>query len=253
MKYCAQVSTPMITGCKLNKEDDSSEVDQTMYRSMIGSLLYLIASRPNIMQAIGFVGKFQSNHKVTHVHAVKRIFKYLLGTIDYGLWYPKDTYLILIAYTDADWVGRVDNRKNTSGGAFFLGNCLVSWINKKKTSISLSTTEAENIDATSCCTHVIWIKNNFNDIKVICDQHVPIMCDNTSAISISKYPVLHSKTKCIPIKYHFLREKVHDQVVKLEYVSSKEQIAYIFTKPLPREYFDYLRQRLGVISSSLLQ
>jgi hypothetical protein len=100
---------------------------------------------------------------------------------------------------------------------------------------------------------VLWIKNNLKDIQVPCDQPVSIMCDNTSAINLSKNHVQHSKTKHIPIKYHFLREQVQDQVVKLEYVPSKEKIADIFTKPLPREPFEYLRQKLGVISSSLLQ
>jgi hypothetical protein len=98
------------------------------------------------MQAVGLVGRFQSNPKETHVHVVKRIFRYLQGTIDFVLWYPKDIDITLRAYTDADWAGSVDDRKSTSGGAFFLGNYLVSWLKKKQTSISLSTTEAEYID-----------------------------------------------------------------------------------------------------------
>jgi hypothetical protein len=247
MENCAPVSTPMTTSCKLNKDDDAPEIDQTMYRSMIGSLLYLTASRPDIMQVVGLVGRFQSNPKETHVLAVKRIFRYLQGTIDYGLWYSKNTDLILRAYTDADWVGSIDDRKSTSGGAFFLGSCLVSWLSKKQTSISLSTTKAEYIVATSCCTQVLWIKTNLKDIQVPCDQPVSIMCDNTSAINLSKNLVQHSKTKHIPIKYHFLREQVQDQVVKLEYVPSKEKITYIFTKPLPRDSFEYLREKLGVL------
>jgi hypothetical protein len=146
---------------------------------MIGNLLYLTASRPDIIQEVGLVGRFQANPKETHVLAVKRIFRYLQGTVDYGLWYPKDTNLILRAYTDADWAGSIDDRKSTSGGTFFLGSCLVSWLSKKQTSISLSTVEAKYIVATSCCTQVLWIKNNLKDIQVPCDQPVSIMCDNT--------------------------------------------------------------------------
>jgi hypothetical protein len=142
-------------------------------------------------------------------------------------------------------VGSIDDRKSTSGGTFFLGNCLVSWLNKKQTSISLSIPEAKYIEATSCCTQVLWIKNNLKDIQVPCDQPVSIMCDNTSVINLSKNHVQHSKTKHIPIKYHFLREQVQDQVVKLEYVPSKEKIADIFTKPLPREPFEYLNRSWG--------
>jgi hypothetical protein len=170
--------------------------------------------------------------------------------LDFGLWYPKGEDFTLTTYTDADWAGSVDDRKSTSGGAFFLGNCLVSWLSKKQSSISLSTTEAEYIATTSCCTQILWMKQTLQDIKVEYKKPISILCDNTSAISISKNPVMHSKTKHIPIKYHFLREQVNDKIVKLEYVPTKEQIADIFTKPLPRDTFEYLRQKMGVIPIS---
>jgi hypothetical protein len=113
-----------------------------MYRSMVGSLLYTTTTRPNIMQVVGLVGIFQYAPKESHLKAVKRIFKYLKATSDFGLWYPKKKDFTLNAYIDADWDGSVDDRKSTSGGAFFLGKCLVAWLSKKQTSISLSTTEA---------------------------------------------------------------------------------------------------------------
>jgi hypothetical protein len=148
-------STPMITECKLRKDDESLEANQTLYRSMIGSLLYVTTSRPGIMQVIGLVVRFQSAPKETHVQAVKRIFKYLKGTLDFGLWYPIGKYFTLIAYIDADWVGSVDDRKSTSGGAFFLGNNLVSRFSKKQSLISLSIADAEYIPVETCCTQVI--------------------------------------------------------------------------------------------------
>jgi hypothetical protein len=132
---------------------------------------------------------------------------------------------------------------------FYLGECLVSWLSKKQSSVSLSTAEAEYIAATTCCTQVLWMKQTLTDIQVEYDEPIPIYCDNTSAISISKNPVMHSKTKHIPIKYHFLREQVAEKNIRVEYVGTKEQVADIFTKPLPREAFEYLRQRLGVIST----
>jgi hypothetical protein len=132
---------------------------------------------------------------------------------------------------------------------FYLGECLVSWLSKKQSSISLSTAEAEYIAATTCCTQVLWMKQTLTDIQVEYDEPIPIYCDNTSAISISKNPVMHSKTKHIPIKYHFLREQVAEKNIRVEYVGTKEQVADIFTKPLPWEAFEYLRQRLGVIST----
>ena len=161
---------------------------------------------------------------------MKRIFKYLQGTQDFGLWYPKNADLTLHAYTDADWAGNVDDRKSTSGGAFYMGPRLVSWFNKKQSSIALSTTEAEYVAATSCCTQLLWMMQTLQDFQLKCSPPISIMCDNTSAIIISKNPVMHSKTRNIPIKYHFLREQVLEQKVKLEYVPSKEQVADIFTK-----------------------
>eukprot|EP00253_Pinus_taeda_P031612 PITA_31612 len=158
------------------------------------------------MHAVGIVGRFQANPKETHLQAVKRIFKYLQGTQNYGLWYPRDTDLTLHAYTDADWAGSVDDRKSTSG---------------------------------DLARH-----------SITCTPPISIFCDNTSAISISKNPVMHSKTKHIPIKYHFLQEQVLEQKVKLEYVPSKEQVVDMLTKPLPRETFEYLRQKLGVVDAS---
>jgi hypothetical protein len=126
----------------------------------------------------------------------------------YGLWYPRNQNFQLTAYSDADWVNCVDERKSTSGGAFFLGDSLVSWLSKKKGSISLSTIEVEYIVVATCCTQVLWMIQTLADFEVKCIAPIPIHCDNTSAISVSKNPIFHSKTKHIPIKYHFLREKV---------------------------------------------
>jgi hypothetical protein len=140
MEDSKPVGTPMVTRCKLSKDDDSPDVDQSSYRSMIGSLLYITTSHPDIMNAIGMVGRYQVAPKQIHLQAVKRIFRYLKETITYGLWYPRNQNLQLIAYSDANWENCVDERKSTSGGAFFLGDSLVAWLSKKKGSISLSTT-----------------------------------------------------------------------------------------------------------------
>ena len=147
----------------------------------------------------------------------------------------------MTTYIDVDWASCVDDRKSTSGDAFYLGKSLVAWLSKKQTSISLSTAEAEYIAIAACCTQVRWMKQTLQDMKVSIDEPISIKCDNTSAISISKNILLHSKEKHIPIKYHFLREQVAQKIVKMEYVPEKEQTTNIFTKPLAKEPFEYIR------------
>jgi hypothetical protein len=195
------------------------------------------------------VARFQETPKESHVLAVKRIFRYLKGIEESRLWYPKGKDLSLLAYIDADWESCIDDRRSTSGAVFYLGQFLVSWLSKKQSSVSLSTADADYIAAATCCTQVLWMKQTLTDIQVEYDEPIPIYCDNTSTINISKNPVMHSKTKHIPIKYHFLWEQVAEKNIRVEYVGTKEQVADIFTKPLPREVFEYLRQRLGVIST----
>eukprot|EP00253_Pinus_taeda_P006390 PITA_06390 len=202
-------------GCSLSANDDSSAVHQPTYRSMIGSLLYLTGTRPDIMHVVGIVGRFQANPKEAHLQVVKRIFKYLQGTQNYGLWYPRDTDLTLHAYIDADWAGSVDDRKSTSGGALFMGSRLVSSFSKKQSLIALSIAEVEYMAAASCCTQLLWMMQTLQDFQITCTPPISILCDNTSAINISKNPVIHSKTKHVPIKYHFLQEQVLEQKVKL--------------------------------------
>ena len=138
---------------KLSLDAAGVEVDPTLYRGMIGNLLYLTASRPDFAFSVEVCAWFQSAPKESHLTAVKRIIRYINGTSDYGIWYSRDSNECLASYSDADWAECIDDRKSTSGGCFYLRNNLVSWISKKQNSISLSTTEAEYIAAGSCCVH----------------------------------------------------------------------------------------------------
>ena len=131
---------------------------------MIGSLLYVTTSLPDVMKTVGQVARFQAAPKESHIIVVKRILRYLKGTTEYGLWYPKGNNLIIQAFTDADWAGSIDDRNSTNGATFHLGGCLVSWLSKKKTSISLSTEEAKYIAVETCCTQVLWMKQTLIDI-----------------------------------------------------------------------------------------
>ena len=173
--------------------------------------------------------------------------RYLKGTDNFGLYYKKNEKFELNAYTDADWGGNIDDRKSTSGGALFLGKRLVTWTSKKQTCTSQSTAESEYVAAAVNCTNIVWLTHLLNGMKEEVTKLVILYCDNTSAINISKNPVMHAKTKHIAIKYHYVRELVEDKQVKLEYIHTKEQIADIFTKPLPKDAYEYLRGKLGVM------
>jgi hypothetical protein len=144
------------------------------------------------------VGRYQSAPKQSHLVVVKRIFRYLKGTMNYGLWHPRNHNFQLLVYSDVDWANCVDERKNTSGGTFFLGDSLVAWLSKKKGSISLSTTEVEYIATTTCCTQVLWMIQTLADLEVKYAAPIPIHCDNSSAISVSKNHVFYSKTSIYP-------------------------------------------------------
>ena len=212
---------------------------------MIGSLLYLTASRPDLAFSVGVCARFQAQPKESHLLAVKRIIRYVHGTTDLGLWYSCDTNVSLAGFSDADWAGNVDDRKSTSGACFYYGNNLIAWLSKKQASISLSTAEAEYIAAGSCCTQLLWMKQMLLDFGMVVDS-LTVFCDNTSAINISKNPVQHSRTKHIDIRYHFIRELVEDRTISIEYVDTLNQLADIFTKPLDSQRFLSLRKSIGV-------
>ena len=142
MENAKQMATPMSTACYLDKDEVGQSIDMKQYRGMIGSLLYLPASRPDIMFSVCMCARFQSNPKQSHLSAVKRIMRYLLGTINFGLWYPKNSTCNLIGYSDSDFAGSKTDRKSTSGTCQFIGSALVSWHSKKQNSVALSTAES---------------------------------------------------------------------------------------------------------------
>ncbi|XP_075665161.1 secreted RxLR effector protein 161-like [Castanea sativa] len=155
---------------------------------MIGSLLYLMASRPDITFRVGVCARFQAAPKESHLSAVKRIIHSINRTSDYGIWYSKDSNECLVGYSNADLSGCIDDKKSTFGGCFYLGNNLVSWMSKKPNSVSLSTVEAEYIVAGSCCAQLLWMKKLLYDDGITQDT-MCVFCDNTSVINLSKNPV----------------------------------------------------------------
>ena len=216
---------------------------------MIGSLLYLTASRPDIMFSVCLCARFQSNPKESHLIAVKRILRYLHGSPNLGLWYPHSNSFNLTGFSDADYAGSKIDRKSTSGTCQFLGPCLVSWSSRKQNSVAISTTEAEYVAAGSCCAQILWMRQTLQDFGVSFDP-TPIFCDNTSTINLAKNPIQHSRTKHIEIRHHFLRDHVEKKDIFLSHVDTQNQLADIFTKPLEEKQFSTLRRELGMIDVS---
>jgi hypothetical protein len=180
--------------------------------------------------------------------AVKRIFRYLIHTPTFGLWYLKGSSFELVGYSDSDWAGDKVDRKSTSGACQFLGRSLVSWSSKKQNCVFLSTAEAEYVSAASCCAQLLWMWQTLKDNGIHCNK-VPLLCDNESAIKIAHNPVQHNKTKHIEIRHHFIRDHINRGDINLSYVGTNDQLADIFTKPLGEAIFRNLRHELNIIDS----
>jgi hypothetical protein len=248
MKDAKPIKTPMETNGHLDLDTRGKSVDQKVYRSMIESLLYLCASRPDIMLSVCMCARFQANPKEVHLRAVERIMRYLVYTPKFGLWYPKGSTFDLTGYSDADWAGCRIDRKSTSGTCQFLGRSLMSWASKKQNSVAISTAKAEYIAAGHCCAQLLWMRQTLRDYGYKLSK-VPLLCDNESAIHMADNPVEHSRTKHIDIRYHFLRDHQQRGDIDIAYVSTKEQLADIFTKPLDEKTFSKLRNELNILDS----
>ncbi|KAL0388509.1 UNVERIFIED_CONTAM: Retrovirus-related Pol polyprotein from transposon RE2 [Sesamum radiatum] len=186
MESCKTVTTPLVTGEKYQKEDGSQKVDGSMYRSLIGSLLYLTATRPDIMFATCLLSRFMQSPSQVHYAAAKRILRYLRGTKDFGIWYKSTNDAKLVGYTDSDWAGSVDDMKSTSGYTFSLGSGIFSWASKKQATVAQSSTEAEYIAAAATSNQAIWLRRILEDIGEKQEEPTTIYCDNKSAIAITK-------------------------------------------------------------------
>ncbi|GJX88564.1 hypothetical protein Tco_0340578 [Tanacetum coccineum] len=244
---CEVASTPTDLEKPLVQDGDAADVDEHLYRSMIGSLMYLTASRPDIMFAVCACARFQVSPKSSHLLAVKRIFRYLKGKPSLGLWYSKDSPLELVAYTDSDYAGATQDRKSTTGGCQFLGNRLISWQCKKQTVVATSTTEAEYVAAASCCGQVLWIQNQLLDYGYNFMDTV-IYIDNTSTICIIENPVQHSKTKHIEIRHHFIRDCNAKKLIQMAKIDTQHNVADLLTKGFDAGRFQYLVSSIGMLN-----
>ncbi|GJV19837.1 retrovirus-related pol polyprotein from transposon TNT 1-94 [Tanacetum coccineum] len=216
------VKTPMVPPNNLGPDFSGKAINETQYRGMIESLMYLTASRLDIQFSTCLCARYQENPKESYLIAVKRIFRYLKGTPNLALWYPKCSGFDLKGYSDSDYDGCNMDMKRTSGAS-------------------------EYVAATGCCAIILWMKSQLTNYDII-HEKVPIFCDNTSAIAILNNPVLHSRTKHIYIRYHFIRDHILKGDIELHFIPTQYQLADIFTKPLDEPTFKRLIVELGMLN-----
>lgn len=241
------VDTPMEINVKYRRDEGELLEDPTLYRKLVGSLIYLTITRPDISYAVHIVSKFMQAPRHLHLSAVRRIIRYILGTPSRGLFFPTGSSLKLQAYSDADWAGCPDTRKSTTGWCMFLGDALISWKCKKQDSVSKSSTEAEYRAMSTACSEIIWLRGLLTELGFSQDQPTPLHADNTSAIQIAANPVYHERTKHIEVDCHSIREAYDRQVITLPHISTTLQITDIFTKSMTRQQHNFLVSKLMLV------
>lgn len=248
MSDCNSCCIPMDPRCKLSKHDEEPPVDASTYRSIIGSLRYLVNTRPDLAYSVGVVSRYMESPTTSHMNAVKQILRYVKGTLNLGIEYKKNQECeALIGYSDSDLGGDVDDRKSTTGIIFFLGENPITWVSQKQRIVALSSCEAEYIAATGGTCQGIWLTKIIASLRG--NNHVkPVLrIDNKSAISLANNPVHHERSKHIDRRFHFIRDAVKKNGdIKLDYTRTEVQLADILTKPLGRQRFLELRNKIGV-------
>ena len=222
-----------------------SEMRQKPYSQLVGSLMYAaIGTRPDIAFATSTLAQFMSDPAPIHWEAAKRVLRYLKGTKGHSLTYGGEISEV-VGFTDADW-GSQDHRHSISGHVFLFCGGAIAWSSRKQPLIALSSTEAEYIACSDATRELLWLQNFISDITIPLQNPTTLFCDNQSAIRIATTDVIHSRTKHIDIRYHFIRLSIETQVIDLIYCPTKEMLADIFTKALPRVQLEYLVEKLGI-------
>lgn len=246
MSGCNHCHTPMECRLKLKKEDEAKPCDSSLYRSIIGSLRYLVHTRPDITHAVGIVSRFMEKPTVTHWTAVKQILRYVQGTLSYGCRYVQGGNGGLLGYSDSDHAGDIGDRKSTSGQVFFLGENPISWTSQKQKVVAISSCEAEYVAAAAAACQGLWLSRLLGDLKGEEPAKFKLLVDNKSAIALAKNPVHHDRSKHIDVKFHFIRGCMEEEQLEVDHVGTNDQLADILTKALGRVRFVEMRQRLGV-------
>ncbi|KAL4195339.1 hypothetical protein AMTRI_Chr05g64150 [Amborella trichopoda] len=230
---------------KLSQDDGAQEADAPSYISLVGSLIYLTNTRPDIVHVVSIVPRFMSKPSKLHF-LVKRILRYVQGTRSFSLKYTTEKDNSLAGYTDRDWAGSLDDRKSTSGYVFYLGSKVISWSSRKQKTVALSSAEAEYISATSTACEAVWLRKILYDLHHKQKDPTTIYCDNMSIIAMTKNPIFHNRTKHIELCHHFITDLVEKGEIELKFISTNDQLVDIFTKSLSIDKFMKLREKKRV-------
>jgi hypothetical protein len=252
MMDCRPMSTPLVTNWRKIDASDSKTVDPTVYRQLIGSLMYLVNTRPDISFAVNSLSQFMVDPRRVHWIVVKHVLRYLRGTVEYGLLYERSGGVTLAGFTDVDWAGCAEDRKSTSGCCFSIGSSIISWFSRKQRSMALSSAKAEYMAASLAACEALWLRKLLLGLFRQELEATVIHCDNQSCIKLSENPVFHDRSKHIDIRYHFIRDCVQRGAVRLDYIQTDEQMEDIFTKALSRQKFEKFRDQMGLRQNPFL-
>ncbi|XP_019177847.1 PREDICTED: uncharacterized protein LOC109173041 [Ipomoea nil] len=243
---CKAASTPIVPGHHLMHGDGVALQDVGSYRRLVGRLLYLTATRPDISYAVQQLTQFIDAPTENHLVAAHRVLRYIKDAPGQGIFYPADNSIQLNSFSDSDWASCMESRRSITGYCVFLGNALVSWKSKKQATVSKSSAEAEyRALATTVC-EIQWLHFLLKDLHVQLPKPATLFCDSKSAVAIAENHVFHERTKHIEIDCHIVRERVSQGLIKLLPVSSENQTADGFTKPLAISPFRAFVSKLGV-------
>ncbi|PKU87481.1 Retrovirus-related Pol polyprotein from transposon TNT 1-94 [Dendrobium catenatum] len=251
MTNCKPLASPMALKLITDNDSNAGYSNPDLYRHLVGSLQYLTLTRPDIAYTVNKLCQFMHKPLNVHFSLLKRLLRYIKATLAYGVLIQPSS-LHLRAFSDSDWAGDTTDRKSTTGYCVFLGNNLISWQVKKQKTVARSSTEAEYRSLATAAADLIWLKRLLQEFGIHIDAPISLFCDNISAIALANNPIFHARTKHIEIDFHFIRDCVQNQTILIHHINSLDQLADIFTKPLPIKRFQDLRHKLTLMDKSVI-
>lgn len=246
MDHCNKVCNPIVPGCRLTKDEHDKPVDTVNYKKIVGCVMYMLATRFGLAYSVCLVARYMEKPTEVHLAVARRILGYLRGNVIFGVLYKRSDKLVLQRWSDSNYAGDIDDRKNTTGYVFMLGSSSISRSSKKQPIVTLSTTKTEFIAAASCAFQCIWFRNILYWLGQTQKQSTIIMCDNNSTIKMSQIPIMHGRCKHIDVRFHFLRDLTKDRKIEICHCSSENKLADVLTKPLKLDSFCTMRTKIKV-------